>query len=73
MPSMRPRCPACSSLQADHQGRVQAYFCASLPPLQNLHAGMVERPCELSMQELTERFKEHALLATLSCAGNRCG
>ncbi|KAL4420023.1 hypothetical protein ABPG77_001273 [Micractinium sp. CCAP 211/92] len=33
--------------------------------------GMVERPCELSMQKLTERFKEHALLATLSCAGNR--
>ncbi|KAL4430845.1 hypothetical protein ABPG75_006101 [Micractinium tetrahymenae] len=33
--------------------------------------GLVERPCQLSMQELTERFAEHGVLATLSCAGNR--
>lgn len=41
--------------------------------MHRLPAGLVERPCQLSMAELTERFEEHAVLSTLSCAGNRSG
>ncbi|KAI7840931.1 hypothetical protein COHA_005362 [Chlorella ohadii] len=34
-------------------------------------AGLVERPCQLSMDELAQRFPQHSVLAMLSCAGNR--
>lgn len=34
-------------------------------------AGLVERPCQLSMDELAQRFPQHSVLATLSCVGNR--
>jgi sulfite oxidase len=33
--------------------------------------GLVERPLELSLEELRERFEEVGLTATLQCAGNR--
>lgn len=33
--------------------------------------GLVEKPLELSLAELKERFKEHSTPATLTCAGNR--
>lgn len=33
--------------------------------------GLVEKPLELSLAELKERFKEHSATATLTCAGNR--
>ncbi|MFE4335281.1 molybdopterin-dependent oxidoreductase, partial [Streptomyces sp. NPDC056831] len=33
--------------------------------------GLVERPLELSMDELRRRFPERSVVATLQCAGNR--
>jgi sulfite oxidase len=33
--------------------------------------GLVERPLELSLADLRERFGEHEVAATLQCAGNR--
>ncbi len=33
--------------------------------------GLVERPLELSLAELRERFAKHSVTATMACAGNR--
>lgn len=33
--------------------------------------GMVERPLELSLRDLRDRFTQHEVVATLQCAGNR--
>ena len=33
--------------------------------------GLVERPLELSLADLAERFAHHEVTATLQCAGNR--
>ena len=33
--------------------------------------GMVQRPLQLSLEELRERFTHHEVIATLQCAGNR--
>lgn len=33
--------------------------------------GLVERPLDLGLEELRERFPEHDLVASLQCAGNR--
>lgn len=33
--------------------------------------GLVDRPLELSLEELRRRYSEHTLIATLQCAGNR--
>jgi sulfite oxidase len=33
--------------------------------------GLIEKPLELSLAELKERFEEHSTMATLTCAGNR--
>ncbi len=71
--------PRIEDLVADWLTPIKHFYIRSHGPNPKIEAGsfrlkvegLVEKPLELSLAELKERFEEHSTTATLTCAGNR--
>jgi len=71
--------PPLNALTAERLTPAKHFYVRNHGPMPNVDArgfkvrieGMVQRPLELSLNEIRERFRQIATEATLTCAGNR--